>query len=317
MESNFLLIFLMAILLDLVLGELPFKLHPVVWMGNLIHFLKPSFKKIPKKFSGLILSLVVIIIFIVPIYLLLNYLKFNLIIYFLISSVLLTTTFSIKLLICSARQVNEDLNLDINKARHSISLLVSRDTEFFSKEEIISATIETLTENITDSVIAPLLFFFILGVPGAFLYRIVNTLDSMVGYQDQEHSLIGWFPAKLDDILNYIPARLAGLLIVIAALILGFNWKKSFTIMLKDAKKTPSPNSGYTMAAAAGALEIKLEKPEVYVLGENKENLTEDSINKALKLSKMSIFLFIVFSMIIYILFSLYMGTIPIIYLFL
>ncbi len=294
----------MAILLDLVLGELPLKLHPVVWIGNIIHFLKPSFKKLPNKFSGLILSLVVIIIFIVPIYLLLNYLQLNLIIYVIISSILLTTTFSINLLICSARQVKEDLNLDINKARHSISLLVSRDTELLSKEEIISATIETLTENITDSVMAPLLFFFILSVPGAFLYRIVNTLDSMVGYQDEEHSLIGWFPAKLDDLLNYIPARLAGLLIVIAALILGFNWKKSFNIMLKDAKKTPSPNSGYTMAAAAGALEIKLEKPDVYVLGENQQNLTEESINKAVKLSKMSIILFIIFSMIIYLLFS-------------
>ncbi len=304
MESIFLLIFLMAILLDLVLGELPLKLHPVVWIGNIIHFLKPSFKKLPNKFSGLILSLVVIIIFIVPIYLLLNYLQLNLIIYVIISSILLTTTFSINLLICSARQVKEDLNLDINKARHSISLLVSRDTELLSKEEIISATIETLTENITDSVMAPLLFFFILSVPGAFLYRIVNTLDSMVGYQDEEHSLIGWFPAKLDDLLNYIPARLAGLLIVIAALILGFNWKKSFNIMLKDAKKTPSPNSGYTMAAAAGALEIKLEKPDVYVLGENQQNLTEESINKAVKLSKMSIILFIIFSMIIYLLFS-------------
>ncbi|MBU4547419.1 MAG: adenosylcobinamide-phosphate synthase CbiB, partial [Euryarchaeota archaeon] len=207
MELIFLIIFSGAIALDLTLGELPVTIHPVVWMGKLISYLKTFLIKIPSNFSGVILTILLIIIFIVPLITLLNILSFNLLTYIMFSMVLLSTTFSIKFLIISIVKIKEDLNHDLEKSRQSMSFLVSRDTKSLSKEEIVSAAIETLSENITDSVVSPLFYTVISGLPGAFIYRIINTLDAMVGYKDEENYLIGYFPAKVDDILNYIPAR--------------------------------------------------------------------------------------------------------------
>ncbi len=294
MELIFLIIFSGAIVLDLTLGELPVTIHPVVWMGKLISYLKTFLIKIPSKFSGVILSILLIIIFIVPLIAILNILSFNLLTYILFSMVLLSTTFSIKFLISSIVEIKEDLNHDLEKARHSISFLVSRDTKSLSKEEIVSAAIETLSENITDSVVSPLFYTVISGLPGAFIYRIINTMDAMVGYKDEENYLIGYFPAKLDDILNYIPARFCGIILVFSSLILGFNWKNSWEVMVKDARNTPSPNSGYTMAAVAGALEISLIKQGVYKLGSPQRDLNPETINDAIKLTKLTIIISII-----------------------
>jgi adenosylcobinamide-phosphate synthase len=197
------------------------------------------------------------------------------------------------------------LQSDLEKSRQLVSYLVSRDTSKLSQSQLISATVESLTENITDSVISPLFYAFILGVPGAIAYRVINTLDAMVGYKNEENKIIGWFPAKLDDLLNYIPARITGILVIIAAMILGMNWRNSYLIMMRDARNTPSPNSGYSMAAAAGALEIKLNKPGVYQLGDNKFSLNHETIMDAIKLTRVTIFLFVLFSSIIFLLFGL------------
>ncbi len=144
-------------------------------------------------------------------------------------------------------------------------------------------------------------------------FRLVNTLDAMVGYKNEENAVIGWFPAKLDDILNYVPARVTGLIIVIAAFLLRMNWKNSFKIMIRDARNSPSPNSGFTMAASAGALEIELEKPNVYKIGDNNKNLTIETIHNAIKLTKMTVFLFLIFSIsffaVIYSIISIYLFS--------
>lgn len=181
-----------------------------------------------------------------------------------------------------------------------MSYLVSRNTSKLSESEIVSATIETLTENITDSVIAPLFYAFIFGVPGAVAYRVINTLDAMVGYKTPENIKIGWFPAKLDDIANYIPARITGILVVFAAAILRLNWKNAYKIMMRDARKPDSPNSGYSMAAAAGALGIKLQKIDYYEIGDDLNPLTPYMIMEAILLSKVTILLFILIAFIIF-----------------
>ena len=213
-----------------------------------------------------------------------------------VSSILLSTTFSIKFLISSAETVNNNLNNDIEYARKSVSYLVSRDTTQLSYDQIISATIETLTENITDSIVSPIFYTFIFGILGGISYRVVNTLDAMIGYKDPKNIDVGWFPARLDDILNYLPSRITGISIITAAFILKLNWRNSYRIMIRDAKKTPSPNSGYPMAATAGALNIQLIKPGCYKLGDPTNNLKSETITETILLTKVSIILFLILS---------------------
>jgi adenosylcobinamide-phosphate synthase len=297
---DMLIIILFAIIIDVILGELPAKIHPVVWMGKLIDIFKRYLINYRSKISGIILTLVLLVIFTLATYVIIQLSLLNYIFYIFVSSIILSTTFAIKVLMNSAEGMKNDLNNDINKARKSMSYLVSRDTSKLRESEIVSATIETLTENITDSVIAPLFYAFIFSVPGAVAYRVINTLDAMVGYKTPENIDIGWFPAKLDDVANYIPARITGILVVIAAVLLRLNWKNAYKIMLRDARKPDSPNSGYSMAAAAGALGIKLEKIGYYEIGDDLNPLTPDMIIEAILLSKITILLFILIASIIF-----------------
>lgn len=221
------------------------------------------------------------------------------------------------MLLKTANDVKHDLKTDIEKARKSVSYLVSRNTNELTESFIVSAVIESLTENITDSYVAPVFYYFIFALIIMFipidsalfylvlvpmLYRMFNTLDAMVGYKTDELIHIGYVSAKLDDILNYIPSRIAGLLVVISAYLLRFDGKSSFNVMIRDARNCPSPNSGYTMASTAGALNIQLNKKDTYILGDDNKDITSDDISKAVKLSKLTI---ILFTVIIILLFSL------------
>ena len=243
---------------------------------------------------------------------------------FIVYGLLLSSTFSIKILLSSANDISNDLKEGIEKARKSVSYLVSRNTNELSEKLIVSATIESLTENITDSYISPIFYFTIISAIGLlftdnlntfillfiillipFLFRISNTLDAMVGYENNKLKYIGYFPAKIDDILNYIPARIAGFLVVASAFILKLDWKNSYKIMLRDARKCPSPNSGFTMASTAGALNIQLVKKDIYILGDNTVEIDVSHISKAIKLSKFTILLFTIISFLILILIEL------------
>lgn len=286
--------------MDIFFGEPPSFLHPVVYMGKIINFLNPHLIKYENKISGFYLTFILLSLFLIPTYFIIQFAQFNFLIYILISALILLTTFAIKELLRTVQRVKNDIKSDINQARKSVSYLVSRDTSLLTREELISATIETLTENITDSVISPLFYALFLGVLGGVAYRVINTLDAMVGYKNKEYINIGWFPARLDDLVNFLPARLTGLLIIFSALLIGLNWRRSYYTMMKDAKKTPSPNSGYPMAAAAGALGIQLEKKSYYTLGESINSLNESMIDQALLLSEVTIMLFILLSLVIY-----------------
>jgi adenosylcobinamide-phosphate synthase len=297
---DILFIIILSLLLDIFWGEPPSFLHPVVYMGKIINLLKPHLIKYENKLSGFYLTILLLSLFVIPTYFIIQFTQFNFLFYIVISSIILFTTFAIKELLRTIQAVKKDINSDINQARKSVSYLVSRDTSLLTKEELISATIETLTENITDSVISPLFYTFFLGVLGGVTYRVINTLDAMVGYKNKEYINIGWFPARLDDLANFLPARLTGIIIIFSALLIGLNWRRSYYIMMNDAKKTPSPNSGYPMAAAAGALGIRLEKKGYYTLGENINSLNDSMIDQALLLSEVTIIVFILLSIIIY-----------------
>ena len=147
---------------------------------------------------------------------------------------------------------------DIEAARKKVGWIVGRDTEELTDAEIARATVETIAENTVDGIIAPLFFFVLGGVPLAVLYRAANTMDSMIGYKNDKYLYFGRAAAKLDDVLNYIPARITGVLFIFAACLLGFDYKNAYEMMLRDAAKHPSPNGGYAEATVAGALHIRL-----------------------------------------------------------
>lgn len=297
--SSILGIIVIAIAIDLLFGELPEKIHPVVFIGRIIIIFNNFRKKysfINKRITGAFLTISLIILLSLIFAFIIWVFKFNYWLMIVVSSILLSTTFSIKFLIRSAETVNNNLNNDLEYARKSVSYLVSRDTNELSYDQIISATIETLTENITDSIVSPIFYTFIFGILGGISYRVVNTLDAMIGYKDPKNIDVGWFPARLDDILNYLPSRITGILIIIAAFILKLNWRNSYKIMIRDAKKTPSPNSGYPMATTAGALDIQLIKPGCYKLGDPINDLKSETITETILLTKVSIILFLILS---------------------
>ncbi len=298
---------LFSLAIDIIFGELPGKIHPVVIIGSIINFFKDLFIVFKNRISGILLVFCTCFVSSLILYIIYFICKFNIILLFLMFIILLSSSFSVKMLLETAISVENDLNDSLEKARKSVSYLVSRSTDELTESFIVSATIESLTENITDSYVAPIFYYFIFSiiiilnpidnclymlllVP--ILYRMFNTLDAMVGYKTDELKFIGYVPAKIDDILNYIPSRIAGLYVVISAYLLKLDGKNSFKIMIRDARNCPSPNSGYTMASAAGALNIKLVKKDTYILGDENKLIEVNDIEKAVNLSKLTIILF-------------------------
>ncbi len=147
---------------------------------------------------------------------------------------------------------------DLPKARYAVSRIVGRDTQGLDFSQVTKAAIETVAENSSDGVVAPLFFLMLGGAPGGFFYKSINTMDSMVGYRNQTYQYLGTFAARLDDVVNYLPARIAGLLMVAASYLLGFDGRKAWAVYRRDRRKHDSPNSAHTEAAMAGALDIQL-----------------------------------------------------------
>lgn len=301
----FCLVFSLAI--DWFYGELPGRIHPVVIIGSIISFFKNIFISIKNRLSGLFLVLCTCLVSSLILFIIYWICSFNTLVLIIAFSILLSSTYSVNMLLQTAIDVKNDLNESIDKARKSVSYLVSRNTEELTESFIVSAVIESLTENITDSYVAPIFYYFVFALIILFypindqiyyllsvpvLYRIFNTLDAMVGYKTDELIYIGFLPAKIDDILNYIPSRIAGLFVVVSAYLLGLDGKNSYRIMRRDARKCPSPNSGYTMASTAGALNIQLIKKDTYILGDNNKDIIADDITNAVNLSKLAIVLF-------------------------
>lgn len=292
-------------IVDLILGDPEWFPHPVRGMGKLISFLDNRLRgnggKWIERIKGLFSTFTVVGISGYFAYLFLEILtKLNPSLRVLAWIYLGYTTLSIKDLRVKAKSILENLEKDyIIEARRQLSKIVSRDTQNLSKDRIIVSTIESIAENTNDGIIAPL-FYLILGGPIlAIAYKSINTLDSMMGYKNKKYIHFGWFSARLDDVVNFIPSRISGFLISASSYILGNNFKDSFKTMLRDGKKHPSPNSGVSEAAMAGALGIRLGGPSTYdgklsekpYLGENKRSVGHLLINEALAISFMSSFL--------------------------
>lgn len=306
---------ILALVIDVIFGELPAKIHPVVIIGSVIEFFKRMFIGIRNRMSGLLVVICVCVVLSIVIFIIYYICSVNVVLLFIIFSILLSSTFSVNMLLQTAVDVEDALNQDIDKARQLVSYLVSRNTDELTEGFIVSAAIESLTENITDSYVAPVLYYFIFAVVILIrpfdcqlyillmvpvLYRIFNTLDAMLGYRTEELEKIGFVPAKIDDVLNYVPSRISGLFMVASAYILGLDGKNAYRIMLRDARKCPSPNSGYTMATTAGSLNIQLVKKETYILGDDNKDITKDDISKAVRLSKLTMILFTIIILLLF-----------------
>ena len=291
-----------ALLLDFLIGDPKTKYHPTAWIGKLIAVLVPfSRNNSPKKelFGGILIVFAVVAI----VSTLLVALDFgislltidvvSLVVSIVVGSILLKTTIAIRGMQKHALSVVDALEKDdLDSARNHLSMIVKRNTKNLDKNHISSAVLESVSENTVDGVTGPLFYYAIFGLPGAFVYRAINTIDSMIGYKTSLFRNIGWFGANCDTILNYIPSRLTGLVMILSALILGYNWKESFYIMKRDGRKLESPNAGFPIAALAGALGTKLEKINYYAVGDGNIEFTKSHIISAIRLMKVSSILF-------------------------
>jgi len=264
---------LLSLLLDHLLGDPPNRFHPTAWMGNLIGWLV-SFRPRGNRLAELAFGVFILIaglLLTISAGLAVTYLAKSLPVWaeILLTALVLKLTISLKGLDKASHEVQTALEEgDLGKARHALSWhLVSRDTSNLDASRVSAAAIESVAENASDGIVAPLIFFALGGLPGAFAYRFVNTADSMLGYHDEEREWLGKVPARLDDVLNFIPARLTGVCLLLAAPLVGANVRQGWKILWRDASQTDSPNAGIPMSAMAGALGVELEKMGSYILG--------------------------------------------------
>lgn len=268
------LIIITAFMLDAVFGDPHWFPHPVRAIGWFIQRAESvlrSFSKRSKskRIAGVALVLLtIVLVYALSHYLLLTAFRMSWYFGFILSAFLAYTTLAARSLADAAQAVLRRLDAgDIVGARSELSLIVGRDTQYLDEQEITRAVVETVAENASDGVIAPL-FYLAMGGPALSLaYKAVNTLDSMIGYKNETYIDFGWAAARLDDAANYLPARITAVLICFAsqgASLLSPVYKQAWHIMLRDGRKHPSPNSGYPEAAMAGALGIRLGGPSVY-----------------------------------------------------
>ncbi|NFS28263.1 cobalamin biosynthesis protein [Clostridium botulinum] len=256
-------------LLDLIIGDPENPIHPVRIIGNFASKLEKLTRKLFKKclkIGGLLTWLIVIsITFLINFFILKIVSDFNKYLGIFLGGVVIYFCISAKGLVTEGYKVISLVRKDdIKAARKQLSFIVGRDTENLDKQDIIRAVIETIAENMSDGIIAPIFYAGLGGAPLAMAYKAVNTLDSMFGYKNDKYMEFGYFSAKLDDVFNYIPARITGVLIVLSAMILGYDYKRSFKIYKRDRYNHSSPNSAHPEAAMAGILGVQLGGENYY-----------------------------------------------------
>lgn len=250
-----------GIILDKILGDPMWLPHPVVGFGNTIHFFekrlnKGEHKKLKGALTALFLVIAVFCISWLAIYVLYS---FHNTIGVIVSSIAVFFCLAGKTLINEVRMVFAAVDRSLEEGRTQVSRIVGRDTSQLTAQEVRTAALETLAENLSDGVIAPLFWFCLLGVPGIMTYKMINTLDSMIGYKNERYKDFGCWAAHIDDVANYIPARLTALLMVMAA-----GKPSLIKFVTKYGKCHASPNSGYPEAALAGILDCRFGGPHSY-----------------------------------------------------
>jgi adenosylcobinamide-phosphate synthase len=268
MISESLAVFLLAVALDIFLGEMPARVHPVVWIGNLIALLRARARA--SRASGIILAAIVIASTVLAGHMLVKAAGYIPFLSLIVSAYLFKSTFAIRCLLQVSHDIGRMIDTDMDGAKSMLPALVGRDTSSLTKSQASSAVIESLSENYVDSILSPIFYYLLFsplgfGLEAALAFKAISTMDSMIGYKTKGLKEIGFAGARLDDLVNFIPARISIYLIALSS---PTHAKAALKAAFRDHGRTPSPNSGWPMAALAGALDIRLEKPGYYVLQE-------------------------------------------------
>ncbi len=293
-----------ALALDMLFGDPPSRYHPTAWMGRIYGEIIPHFRT-GKMREELLLGAVGVMGVCVMVASLLFALEYAvsallkgaaMVLVLTISSILLLkSTIAVRGMQAHATRVIESLDAgDIKCARGNLAMIVKRRTGNLQYEHLVSGTLESVSENTSDGITGPMFYFAFFGLPGAFVYRAINTADSMIGYKNGIFLNLGRFAAVCDTILNYLPSRLTAYAMIFSAALLGMDWKNSYKIMRKHSSCTQSINAGYPMAALAGALCVTLEKSGHYTICGGNKPLNTAHIRDALRIMKTCALIFCV-----------------------
>jgi len=280
---------LLGWLLDFIFGD-PSRLpHPIVWFGKMISWGEHRLNKGSHRMAkGAVMAIVLILMVFFVVWWLKRFIP-NTVLWLILDTIIIFYCLAGTTLIREVREVFLALDRSLDEGRQQVARIVGRDTSQLSAQEVRTAALETLAENLSDGVIAPLFWFALLGTPGMLAYKMVNTLDSMIGYRTERYKDFGCWAAHIDDVANYIPARLTALLMVIASgklSLMKFVWK--------NGRKHASPNSGYPEAALAGILNCRFGGPHYYFgelfdkpyIGENDRELTTADMRTAVRINR-------------------------------
>lgn len=274
-----------GLLLDLLFGDPGWLYHPVRLIGNWISWAERQLRKVCGSHlmaaGGVLWVMTALMAFLIPFALLALAGWLHPALRFLLETFWCFQILAARSLSSESRKVYEKLKeSDLPGARRAVSMIVGRDTEKLTEEGVTKAAVETVAENTSDGVTAPLIYMMIGGAPLGFLYKAVNTMDSMLGYKNDRYLYFGRIPAKMDDIFNYIPARITGLLMTAAAFLTGLDGKNAWKIYRRDRRKHASPNAAQTESVCAGALGVQLAGDAVYFGKVYKKEFIGDALRR-------------------------------------
>ena len=274
-----------GLLLDLLFGDPVWLYHPVRLIGNWISWAERQLRKVCGSHlmaaGGVLWVMTALMAFLIPFALLALAGWLHPALRFLLETFWCFQILAARSLSSESRKVYEKLKKsDLPGAKRAVSMIVGRDTEKLTEEGVTKAAVETVAENTSDGVTAPLIYMMIGGAPLGFLYKAVNTMDSMLGYKNDRYLYFGRIPAKMDDIFNYIPARITGLLMTAAAFLTGLDGKNAWKIYRRDRRKHASPNAAQTESVCAGALGVQLAGDAVYFGKVYKKEFIGDALRR-------------------------------------
>ncbi len=304
---------IIGFLLDLCFGDPYWLPHPIRWIGNLISFSEKKLRKIFKNdekgefIAGILLVIMVISVSVIlPAIILYLLGKVNMYLALVAESIMCYQLLATKQLKIESMKVYTTIKeKTLEDARKAVSMIVGRDTENLDEKGVIKAAVETVAENTSDGIIAPMLYMAIGGAVFGFFYKAINTMDSMVGYKNEKYLYFGRAAAKLDDVVNYIPARISAYLLIFSSFLLKLNTKNAYKIFKRDRYNHASPNSAQTESVCAGALEVQLAGDAYYfgklykkkTIGDDIREVEAEDIKRVNKMLYVSAFLgLIIFS---------------------
>jgi len=307
MDENLSLQIAIAFILDMLIGDPKWLPHPIKMIGMCIGYLENILRKLftSERVAGIFLAFIIVVGTYLITFEIICF-AYNIGRFWGISTsiIIIFYSLSIRDLLKEAGSVWKSLKSgDLKSARKNLSRIVGRDTHSLNEQQVATGCIETSAENSVDGIIAPLFYAFLGGPALAMAYKAINTLDSMVGYKNEKYINLGWASAILDDIANFIPARIAAIILPISSLICGKDYSNSVKILKRDGQKHPSPNSGIPEAAIAGALRIRLGGPSTYngifsdkpFIGDPQNSVDFNDINCTTKIVVVSAIISVVF----------------------